>query len=137
MLNAVQAQVGAGRDGGHQETSRVQFDSGIGGVQEDIAALRTKMRKENQRKELPKVLPSIQNIRSTPGLSGRVEDTMKSVYQNPTLAPAPTGDYVAAIRTSLASEGQTGCVPTTVLLQEQQKSFGTIKTSCKLSNRSF
>ena len=74
---------------------RVQFD-GAGGVVEDAAQLRARMQADPKKKFLPDGLVSMQNIRRTPGLANQVEQRLQSVYNDPTLAAAPTATAQAA-----------------------------------------
>ena len=54
------------------------------------------MQADPKKKFLPDGLVSMQNIRRTPGLANQVEQRLQSVYNDPTLAAAPTATAQAA-----------------------------------------
>ena len=109
----------------------VQFNAQLGSVQDDAERLRSRMQKEQPAKKLPEGLLSMQEIRNTPGLAQTVEESMQSVYEDPTLAAAPnaghnqtaTAAHTRSIGGSRQGASSTQSMPTTsaAWMQQQQK----------------
>lgn len=105
QIDAAHPQISAPQGHSTGAIRRVQFNAQLGGVQDDAEELRNRMQRDKQGKTLPEGLISMQGIRNTPGLTGIVEKSMQSVYNDPTLAAAPTAIPPAAATVFTASTG--------------------------------